>query len=100
MDNPFGFASVATLTSTTSSQTVSVPDTGVQLFAYNGAANTVYLKWAGSVALPTDTFGGPYAGVLPAGTTQVLTVPTGGGTLAYIANTAGGELTLATGYGA
>ncbi|MES2904225.1 MAG: hypothetical protein V4696_08580 [Pseudomonadota bacterium] len=85
------------LTSTTSSQITTVPNSGATLVVYNGAANPVFLTFGSSVAVPaTGTWTGDLLIVQPS-TTQ--TFANGGGTLAYIASTAGGLLTLSVGEG-
>ncbi len=85
------------LTSTTSSQTTTVPGGNGSLVVYNGAANPVYLTFGASIAIPaTGTWTSDITVVQP-GTTQVFA--SGSGTLAYIAATAGGLLILSVGEG-
>jgi len=91
--------STVVLTSTTSSQTTTVPANSGNMVAYNGGTNTVYLTFANSLAVPTTgTWTASVIAVQP-GTTQTFTIPPAGGTLAYIAETAGGELILSVGQG-
>ncbi len=85
------------LTSTTSSQTTQVPGGNGTLVVYNGAANPVYLTYGATASVPAaGTWTGDIFIVQP-GTTQ--TFAASGGTLAYIAATAGGTLILSVGEG-
>ena len=93
-----GAASVK-LTSTTSTQATALPAGNPSIVCYNGGANVVWLKYGDTVAAPT---GGTWtAGLmcLQPGTTQVFGAPQSGGNLAYIAETAGGLLTVSVGGG-
>jgi len=84
------------LASTLASQTTVVPAGGT-LVVYNGAANPVYLTFGASVAVPgTGNWTSDLLIVQPS-TTQAFA--NGGGTLAYIASTAGGLLVLSVGEG-
>ena len=95
----FAPSSTVVLTSTTSSQTTSVPGGGGAMQVYNGATNTAYLAWAASIAVPAGGTWTPGVIAVAPGTTQVFAVPQPGGTLAYIAENAGGELILSVGAG-
>ena len=96
---PLTAGATAVLTSTTSSQTVTLPSGYNSLCAYNGGSNPVFLKIGASVAVPGATFDAGVICVQP-GTTQVFGISPTGGTLAYIAQTAGGTLVLTVGEGA
>ena len=99
--DPFIAAQSVVLTSTTSTQATIVPGGGAgTLVVYNAGANVVYLKWAATVAVPV--LGTWTSGVtaIAGGSTQSLSNNPFGGTLAYIAETAGGELILSIGEGA
>lgn len=91
-------AQTCVLTSTTSSQTVTVPVGYGTLEVYNAALNTVFLKWAATVAVPGSTFADGVIAVQPA-TTQCFGISPTQTTLAYIAQTAGGTLVLTVGEG-
>ena len=88
------------LTSTTSSQTTTVPVGGGEtLTVYNAGANPVYLKWGASVAIPaTGTWTSGLIVAAPT-TTQSFGNNVAGGALSYIAATAGGTLILTVGEG-
>jgi hypothetical protein len=94
----FTAASTSKLTSTTSSQTVTIPVGYTALEVYNAAANPLYLKFAASVAVPSSSFADGVIAI-QAGTTQVFSIPPGATTLAYIAETAGGTMLLSVGEG-
>jgi hypothetical protein len=101
--NGLPFAAVATvnLTSTTTSQPV-VFAAGVstnQIVVINGCPNIVYIKLAGTVTIPGAT--PDVTGIIACSpnSTQPFTLPMNGGTLAFIAATAGGPLTIMTGNG-
>lgn len=92
-------ASSVSLTSTTSSQVTSVPVGAYSITVYNGGANVVWLKWAATVAVPTaGTWTDNVFAVQP-GTTQSFSAPQSGGSLSYIAETAGGQLIIGVGSG-
>lgn len=92
-------ASSVTLTSTTSSQSTLVPTGAYSITVYNGGANVVWLKWGASITAPvTGTWTDGVFAIQP-GTTQSFSAPQGGGTLAYIAETAGGQLIVGVGSG-
>lgn len=95
------FTSRATtvLTSTTSSQTVTVPTGEPTMIVHNAASNPVYLKWGASVAVPTTFASGDWTMAVPAGLSRSFDIPQAGGTLAYIASTAGGSLIISIGSG-
>ena len=85
------------LASTTSSQTTTVPSGNGTLVVYNGGANPVFMTYGATVAVPaTGTWTSDIVVVQP-GTTQSFAAS--GGTLAYIAATAGGALILSVGEG-
>ena len=94
---PFTPLSTSKLTSTSSSQTVTVPVGASVLVAYNGGPQPVYLKYGASVAVP-GAWAEKVMAVQPY-PTQAFAVPQGGGTLAYIADTTGGSLVLSVGEG-
>lgn len=96
----FQSGSTIRLTSTTSSQTVTVPAGFPSITIYNGAANPVYLAFEASVAVPTLGVWADQVICVQPGTTQVFDNHDAGGTLAYIASTAGGELVISIGDGA
>lgn len=93
------FVSIATvaLTSSTSSQTVTLPAGGTSMIAFNGGSNPVYLRWGSSISIPTTPGSGCYF-VAP-GQTALFSCQQSGGTLAYIADTAGGQLAISVGTG-
>ena len=102
--DPFRVQNIAVLTSTTASQTVTFPGTDgetAQIIVRNGAANPVYLAAGASVAIPGGTPSTSTVGIIEVGanTTQTFDFSFGGGTIAYIAATAGGSLTIMTGVG-
>ena len=103
MFDPFEVSSTAVLTSTTASQSVTFPAGAetTQLVIYNGGANPVYVSRAASVAIPSATPGinDPQVMCVAPSTTQPFTLPMNGGTLSYIAATAGGALVIMTGTG-
>lgn len=88
------------LTSTTSTQTTTVPANGGEsMVIYNGGANTVYFKWAASIAIPaTGTWTPSIISVAP-GTTQSFSNDIRGGSFSYIAVTAGGLVIISLGEG-
>lgn len=87
------------LTSTTSTQTTTVPPGYPSIVVYNGGDNIVWLKWGTGVSVPTaDTWTEGTWPVQP-GTTQAYSAPMTGGGLSYIAVTAGGALTVSVGSG-
>ena len=96
--DPFAAASTVVLASTLASQTTTVPARGAgTLVAYNAGTNVVYLKWAATVAVPVSgTWTDNITAIAPGSTQSVSNV---GGTLAYIAETAGGALYLSIGEG-
>ncbi len=96
--DPFAAAATVVLASTLVSQTTTVPSRGAgTLVAYNAGPNVVYLKSAATVAVPT---GGAWAdGVTALAPGSSQSVSAVGGTLAYIAETAGGGLYLSIGEG-
>ena len=98
--NAFTPQSSVLLTSTTASQTTSVSQNCDDLLIYNGAANPVYMAWAGAVAVPTAGTWTAGLIIVPPGTSLKIAAPMGGGTLAYIAATAGGLLIISGGIGA
>ncbi len=85
------------LTSTTASQTTTVPGGNGTLVVYNGAANPVYLTFGATAVIPAAGTWTSDLMVIQPGTTQ--TFAASGGTLAYIASTAGGALILSVGEG-
>ena len=88
------------LTSTAASQTTTVPANGGEsITIYNGAANPVYLKWGASVAIPATGTWTSGIIVVASTTTQSFGNDIRGGSLSYIAATAGGLLTITTGEG-
>ena len=100
MAEPFTVSSTVVLTSTTSSQTTAVPAGGSSIIVYNGGANVVYLTFAATVAVPTTGTWTPNVIAAQPETTQSFGISRDGGTLAYIASTAGGLLVLSVGSGA
>ena len=107
MPEAFTVSNTAVLTSTITSQTVVFPAADgetLQLIIYNGAANPVFVAKAATVAVPAVTASGGTAaspGVIciAPSTSQPFSLPMLGGTLAYIAATAGGFLAITTGSG-
>lgn len=103
MLTPFVVSSTAVLTSTTSSQSVTFPASGQtnQIVVYNGGANPVYVAKAATVAIPSGApaLNDPQVLCIAPSTTQPFTVPMNGGTLSYVAATAGGALVIMTGNG-
>ena len=103
MAEAFEVSSTAVLTSTTASQSVVFPTVGetLQLSIYNGAANPVYVSKAATVAIPSATPAAtdPQVFCVPPTSTRLFTLPMNGGTLSYIAATAGGTLVIMTGTG-
>ena len=97
----FAAGNVVTLTSTLSSQTTTVPGGGNgTMMVQNNAANTVYLKAAATIALPVaGTWTTPLIAVGPSQTQTIANPLPNGGTLAYIAEIAGGGLVLSIGEG-
>lgn len=95
---PFNASQTVKLTSTTSSQTVTVPTGYNQIVVYNGGTNVVYLAYAATVAVPGSSWSPGVVPVQP-GTTQVFANKREGGTLAYIADSSGGTLVLSVGEG-
>lgn len=95
---PFTASQTVKLTSTTSSQTVTIPNGYNTLEVYNGGLYPVYIKYAATVAVPSTTWVDSVVCIQPA-TTQVFANPPGGGVLAYIAETSGGSLVLSVGEG-
>lgn len=95
----FASAASVNLTSTTSSQSTTIPAGSYSITVYNAGANTVWLKFASSVAVPsTGTWTAGVWAVQP-GTTQSFDCPQTGSPLAYIAETAGGQLVVSVGSG-
>ena len=97
--NPFHSAKTIKLTSTTSSQTVTVPAGFDNFVIYNGGSNPLYLKYGASVAVPTVGAWVDQLICVQPGTTQTFNNKDGGGTLAYIAETAGGTVIISVGDG-
>lgn len=98
--NPFRCGQTVKLTSTTSTQTLTIPTSASTLVVYNAAANPVHLAHAATVAIPTST---PSAVLTVApGSTQSFDLSDArtGASLSYIAETAGGALYLSFGEGA
>ena len=90
------------LTSTTTSQTVTLPAGYNSARVYNAAANTVWLKYSGIGSTPTSANPGatfsPVMFVSPSSTADIQIAPSGG-SLAYIADTAGGLLNISVSRG-
>ena len=97
--NLFSPNATVVLTSTTSSQTTSVPGGNTTMIAYNAGSNPVYMRFAATVAVPDATWDYEPIYVVQPSTTQAFSIPSAGGTLAYIASTAGGTLVLSVGNG-
>ena len=96
--DPFASAATVVLASTLVSQTTTVPSRGAgTLVAYNAGPNVVYLKSAATVAVPAAGVWTDGVTAIAPGSTQ--SVSNVGGTLAYIAETAGGALYLSIGEG-
>lgn len=95
---PLTPAKTCVLTSTTSSQTVTMPAGYSTLEVYNAAADTVFLKWAATVAVPGTSFADGVIAVQPE-TTQSFGMPPGATSLSYIAQTLGGTLVITVGEG-
>lgn len=91
-------AQTCVLTSTTSSQSLTVPVGYGTLEVYNAASNPVFLKWASSVAVPGTSFADGVIAVQP-GTTQCFGINPSFTTLSYVASTAGGQLIITVGEG-
>jgi phage-related minor tail protein len=90
------------LTSTTASQTVTLPVGYTSMRVYNAAANTVWLKYSGQGTTPTAANpGSTFAAVMfvQPGATVDLQISVAGGALAYIADTAGGLLNISVSRG-
>ena len=96
--DPFAAAATVVLTSTLASQTTTVPSRGAgTLVAYNAGPNVVYLKAGTTVAVPVaGTWTDGVTAIAPGSTQSISNV---GGSLAYIAETAGGGLYLSIGEG-
>jgi len=97
--NCFTFSKCCRLTATGSTKTTTVPAGNDQIFAYNGGTDTLFFKWAASIALPTADTWTDGVTACPPGTTQCLGMPIDGGSLSYIAVATGGEFILGTGQG-
>lgn len=96
---PFTSSQTVKLTSTTVSQTVTVPNGYNSLTIYNGGINTVYFAYGASVAVPSiGAWASNVISVQPS-TTQVFANAPVGGTMAYIAETGGGTVILSAGEG-
>lgn len=95
---PLTPAQTCVLTSTTSSQTLTVPVGYGTLEVYNAANNPVFLKWAASVAVPGTSFADGVIAVQP-GTTQCFGMSPNQTSLSYIALAAGGTLVITVGEG-
>ena len=96
---PFTSSQTVKLTSTTASQTVVVPNGFNSLTIYNAGIYPVYFAYGASVAVPTvGTWVNGVIAVQPS-TTQVFANTPVGGTMAYIAETAGGTVLVAVGEG-
>jgi len=95
---PLTPAQTCVLTSLPTSQTLTVPIGYGTLEVYNAAADTVFLKWAASVAVPTSTWADGVIAVQPE-TTQSFGMPPGATSLSYIAQTLGGALVISVGEG-
>ena len=90
------------LTSTTSSQTVTLPAGYNSVRVHNPAANTVWLKYAGGAAVTAANPGGAFTQnvmFVPTGGVLDLQISAAGGQLAYIADTAGGLLNISVSRG-
>lgn len=96
---PFTSSQTVKLTSTTASQTVVVPNGFNSLSIFNAGANPVYFAYGASIAVPTVGTWVPGLIAVQPSTTQVFANRPSGGTLAYIAETAGGTVLLSTGEG-
>jgi hypothetical protein len=96
---PFTSSQTVKLTSTTSSQTVVVPNGFNSLSIYNAGANPVYFALGASVAVPTVGTWVPGVIAVQPSTTQVFATVPMGGTFAYIAETAGGTVVVSVGEG-
>jgi hypothetical protein len=96
---PFHASKTVRLASTASSQTVSIPAGFDDMVIFNGSTFPVYVKYADSVAVPTlGTFVDQLICIQP-NTSQTFNNRDGGGTLAYIADGAGGTLVISIGAG-
>ena len=96
----FTASSSVLLTSTTASAATVIPAGNDDLLIYNGAANAVYMAWAANVAVPAAGVWGAGLIIIPPGVSMKIGCPIAGGSLAYIAATAGGALTISAGIGA
>ena len=104
MQNPFAVASTAKLASTVSNQTLALPGGFDSMLIYNGSTAVVYFRVnpTGSAATAAAVAGATLVdglGHIPGGVTEVFTIPSGGGTLNYIADTTGGALVVTLGSG-
>lgn len=88
----------AALTSTTSSQTIIIPPGSTTLIVYNGGSNSVYFRFGASVTVPSGIMASGVYLATP-GQTILYASPQSGGSLAYIADTAGGPLSISVGVG-
>ena len=99
--DPFAASQTVVLASTLASQTTSVPSGGSgTLVIYNGGPNVLYVKWGGTVAVPTAGVWTLGVMALAPGSTQSIGNTPGGGLLSYIAEVAGGEVIMSIGEGA
>lgn len=91
------------LTSTTASQTVTLPAGYNSVRVHNPAANTVWLKYSGVGSTPVAANpGGTFnqnTMFVPTGGVLDLQISPAGGALAYIADTAGGLLNISVSRG-
>ena len=106
MDKPFMVSGTVLLTSTITSQTVTFANTGYNdsIVIYNGGANMLFAQPGASIAAPGVTASGGtgtgYAAwAIAPGSTQVFAYEEQAGTVAYIAQTAGGTVTMSVGSG-
>lgn len=95
---PFRAYKTINLTSTISSQAVTIPAGADSMVIYNAGANPVFFKFAATVAIPGAAFADGVFVVGP-GTTQTFDLDRQEGDLAYIAATAGGALYITLGKG-
>ena len=108
MERPFQVSGTVLLTSLATAQTVIFPAANGEtdsIVIYNGGANLLFATLGATVSVPGVTASGgsgsglAYWAIAP-GTTQTFTCEMLGGTVAYIAQTAGGTVTMSVGAGA
>ena len=104
MQNPFAPTATAKLTSTVANQTLAIPNGAEDLLLYNGSTAVIYFRMnpTGAAAVVAVVPGGTFVDGLccvPPSVTEIFTVPSGGGTFNYIADTTGGPLILTLGSG-